>query len=239
MRCVGAYWFYMKSRKGPQSRLNIRPARRSNAARTAESGARMFEAAMTLIGRGGTHNLTLKEIGEEAGYSRSLATARFGSKEGFLNELLINASTRWSELARLKVGRQSGMKALQTFVNTMEQLLRDDIDEILPLYVLCYEVIGSHEAARKTIAGYHQVAHGQLAAWIEEATEAKDADPFLPARDLADLFYFLLYGMIYHWLAAPAAIDPVGEFHKIRLAMDNMLATKAFSTSKSRSRIAR
>ena len=61
-------------------RAKPRAVRRTQAERTALSDARMFDAAMQLIVEQGTHATTLKEVGERAGYSRGLASSRFGSK---------------------------------------------------------------------------------------------------------------------------------------------------------------
>ena len=49
------------------------------AERSAQSDKKMFEAAIELINERGTAKTTLKDIGEHAGYSRGLASYRFGS----------------------------------------------------------------------------------------------------------------------------------------------------------------
>ena len=53
---------------------------RTQAERTALSDRRMLEAAIRLIIERGTAGTTLREIGERAGYSRGLASYRFGNK---------------------------------------------------------------------------------------------------------------------------------------------------------------
>ena len=64
----------------PIGALSGRRPRMTQAERTALSDARMFESAKQILVEKGTHNTTLKEIGERAGYSRGLASNRFGSK---------------------------------------------------------------------------------------------------------------------------------------------------------------
>ena len=62
-------------------------AKNKQAERSAQSDKKMFEAAIELINERGTAKTTLKDIGEHAGYSRGLASYRFGSKDGLWMEL--------------------------------------------------------------------------------------------------------------------------------------------------------
>ena len=58
------------------------PKRRKQAERTALSDRLLTEAAIELLVKHGLHGTTLQGVGERAGYSRGLATHRFGSKAG-------------------------------------------------------------------------------------------------------------------------------------------------------------
>jgi len=71
-----------------KARARPRVSRRTQAERTALSDARMFDAAMQLIVEQGTHATTLKAVGERAGYSRGLASSRFGSKDALFGQLV-------------------------------------------------------------------------------------------------------------------------------------------------------
>jgi len=61
--------------------------RLTQAERTEISDLAMLEAATDIILDVGTQNMTLKDVGEKAGFSRSLASLRFGSKEGLFTGL--------------------------------------------------------------------------------------------------------------------------------------------------------
>ena len=63
--------------------VNAAPEANTQAQRTALSDQRMFEVAIELVNERGTAKTTLKDIGEGAGYSRGLASYRFGSKDVF------------------------------------------------------------------------------------------------------------------------------------------------------------
>ena len=82
------------------------------------SDARMLEAAMQLIVERGTHNTTLKDVGERAGYSRGLASNRFGSKEGLFNHMVRDFNEKWAVELRRFVGSNTGLA----------QMLAEEID---------------------------------------------------------------------------------------------------------------
>ena len=67
----------------------------TQAERTALSDQRMFEVAIELVNERGTAKTTLKDIGEGAGYSRGLASYRFGSKDGLWMELFARFDDIW------------------------------------------------------------------------------------------------------------------------------------------------
>ena len=73
------------------------PARRTQAARREEAERRLLEAALKIVAERGTVRMTLAEVGEAAGYSRSLPAARFGSKAGLLHALAIYIGQRFGE----------------------------------------------------------------------------------------------------------------------------------------------
>ena len=88
--------------------------RMTQAERTALSDARMLEAAKALIVEHGTHNTTLREVGERAGYSRGLASNRFGSKEGLFDQLVQDFNRRWASELRSGVGSSTGRRSMRS-----------------------------------------------------------------------------------------------------------------------------
>ena len=85
----------------------------TQAERTALSDQRMFEVAIELVNERGTAKTTLKDIGEGAGYSRGLASYRFGSKDGLWMELFARFDDIWkAHLSQYLTGKQ-GLAALE------------------------------------------------------------------------------------------------------------------------------
>jgi len=69
--------------------------KRTQAERTAQSDALMLDAAVRLIVERGTAGTHLKDVGETAGYSRGLASYRFGNKAGLFAFLIHAVGDEW------------------------------------------------------------------------------------------------------------------------------------------------
>jgi AcrR family transcriptional regulator len=129
----------------PKARLKIAkvaqktPVRRkTQAERTGLSDSLMHQAAMKLIATGGTHNLTLKEVSRMAGYSRSLASARYGTKEALFADLIATDSRRRLAGLTESVGQLSGLGALNAWVESMANMFERNATDLRGLYLLCY-----------------------------------------------------------------------------------------------------
>jgi AcrR family transcriptional regulator len=84
----------------------------TQAERTALSDQKMFEMAIELVNERGTAKTTLKDIGEGAGYSRGLASYRFGSKDGLWMELFARFDEIWkAHLSTVSCGQRRARRA--------------------------------------------------------------------------------------------------------------------------------
>ncbi|MEZ5297594.1 MAG: helix-turn-helix domain-containing protein [Ilumatobacteraceae bacterium] len=64
------------------------PTTSRQAERSHRSSEALLDAAAELISEGGLGSMTFAAIGDRAGYSRGLVTARFGSKAGLVGALV-------------------------------------------------------------------------------------------------------------------------------------------------------
>lgn len=64
------------------------PIRRTQAQRRAESDDRLLSAAAEIVAAEGYHALTLERVGDRAGFSRGLASRKYGSKDGLIEALI-------------------------------------------------------------------------------------------------------------------------------------------------------
>ncbi|MFF3073767.1 TetR/AcrR family transcriptional regulator [Kitasatospora sp. NPDC057904] len=77
----------MPTHDGPDAASPGTPSRRTQAERRAQAEAALIAAAARLIAQHGSAGVTLARVGEEAGFSRGLASHYFGSKAALLARL--------------------------------------------------------------------------------------------------------------------------------------------------------
>ena len=136
---------------GPATR-----ARRKQAERTALSDRKLTEAAIRLLVERGVQGTTLQAVGELAGYSRGLATHRFGSKGGLFANVLEVASRDWLKRMQKAVGTRTGVEALCAATDAVEKFMRDRPDELTVMYLLWFLGIDRSAEYQSNIAKVHK-----------------------------------------------------------------------------------
>jgi AcrR family transcriptional regulator len=189
------------------NKKKIATPRLSQTERVALSDSRMFEAAMRLIGERGTHNTTLKEVGEEAGYSRGLASNRFGSKEALFSNLVTYFNSKWKQELEKFVAGRTGLDAFLASLDAVEDFLLNQPTYMKAMYILWYESISSHSEVRERLAKQHDVYRDDAARWLEEAKREGQIRRSIETKSFAVLYWSFLSGTIYQWLVRPEAID--------------------------------
>ncbi len=184
--------------------------------RLTESDGRMIEAAVSLIVERGVDRATLKDIGERAGYSRGLATYRFGSKAGLYRAVIRYVSQRWlGELTRA-VGARRGLAALLACIDTWAAFAQESPRHVRAMHILCYQSIGPDSGWRERVAEVLTRQRADLARWVREGIADGDIAADLDPERQAEHFCALVYGATYQWLVEPGAVDFTGlaETHK-------------------------
>lgn len=206
-------------------RAGLRSRRRTQAERTALSDARMFDAAMQLIIEQGTHATTLKAVGERAGYSRGLASSRFGSKDALFGQLVLHFNTSWTQELANKVGTSTGAQACLAALRAVEGFLSSHSEYMQAMYILWFESISSHNDVRNHLAAYHEIYRRDVAHWVNDGIAAGEIDASVDAECYAFSFCSFIFGTIYQWLVAPESLDLPKQFEAFR-----RLSTRAFGT---------
>jgi AcrR family transcriptional regulator len=191
-------------------------ARMSQAERTAISDGRMYDAAIHLIGEKGTHNTTLKDVGERAGYSRGLASNRFGSKEALFRNIVHDFNMKWASELALHVGERTGLSAFMSAIEAVERFLIDQPDHMRAMYILWYESISNYNDLRSHLAEYHEAYRRDVSKWIAQGIEEGCIDPKIDPQLYAVQFCSYIFGTIYQWLVSPENIDISGLFQYYR-----------------------
>jgi AcrR family transcriptional regulator len=190
--------------------------RLTQAERSALSDTRMFNAAMQLISQQGANRTSLKEICETAGYSRGLATYRFGSKDNFLQELLKHFNHSWVDQLRSCTEHKQGLEALMAAIDALEDFLVEHPRDMRGSYTIWYESIGGDHAIRYQLARNHHRYRADVEQWMREGIERGSVRADLDVENLAVLYLTFVSGTIYQWLVAPEAVKLKPAFEYFR-----------------------
>ena len=206
-----------KSRPGNAGPESGRPRRRlTQAERSARSDTRMFNAAMQLISTHGANRTTLKEICETAGYSRGLATYRFGSKDNFLQELLKHFNHAWVDQLRAYTEGKHGVHAFMAAIDALENFLTEYHRYMRGGYTIWYESIGGDNAIRRQLARNHLQYRKDVEQWLRDGIRDGNVRADVAVADFAVLYLTFVSGTIYQWLVAPEAVDLASAFEYFR-----------------------
>ncbi len=179
----------------------------TQAERTAISDKAMVDACIDLILEHGTDKTTLQAIGEKAGYSRGLATYRFGSKAGLYDEVCKSISRRWLEYLKNDVGDTVGIEAMCRALDSFFRFVSDSPREARVLQILYCGAASPKSEYRQTSANIHQRQQDDVAAWVRAGMRTgeirEDADP----KSIAAQYIAYITGMTYLWLINPNSID--------------------------------
>ena len=146
----------------------------TQAERTALSDQKMFEVAIELVNERGTAKTTLKDIGEGAGYSRGLASYRFGSKDGLWMELFARFDDIWkAHLSQYLAGKQ-GLAALEAAIQAQRDIFARESGYLRAMYILWYESLGRESDIRANLASHHVIYRRDVQQWIEQGQAAGD-----------------------------------------------------------------
>jgi AcrR family transcriptional regulator len=177
--------------------------RRTQAERSALSDSRMTAAAVQLIAERGVAGTTLAAIGEAAGYSRGLATHRFGSKAGLLRHVIKRVSREWLRRLDAAVGSKVGLSALEAALDTQVGFIREAPNEVRAMYLLWFQSIEPNAEYRPNVAEVHRQQRETVAGWIAAGQAfglvTEDANP----RQVAEYFCGAAAGLVFHWLVNP------------------------------------
>jgi AcrR family transcriptional regulator len=179
------------------------PRRRRQADRTALSDRLLTEAAIELLVKFGIQGTTLQAVGERAGYSRGLATHRFGSKAGLFGKVLQVASVDWLERVQAAVGERVGADALCAATDAAEAFIRERPEEVRAMYLLWFLSIDPSADYKSNIANVHHAQRRDAARWIRAGRAAGTVDSSVDPMRVAEQYAASMAGIIYQWLANP------------------------------------
>lgn len=187
--------------------------RMTQAERTDLSDRCMLEAAVALIVERGVEKTTLREVGENAGYSRGLAGYRFGNKSGLLEFIVRTIGEDWLEDLKAATSGKAGFEAMAAAIDEHLKFCLDAPDRVRAFYILWFEAVSPQSAVKKAITGIHDRRRRDVAKWVIEGVNRGDPEPALSPHAIAGQFNTAIVGIVYHWLQHPDDTQGVAALH--------------------------
>ena len=181
----------------------------SHAERTDISDSKMLESAIELIVDKGTDKTTLKEVGELAGYSRSLAGYRFGNKNGLFEFILRSVGEEWLQSLKTVTKNKSGIEAITNALQEHCRICLSAPKHIRAFYILWFESIAVESLVKDAVSNIQSRRRRDVESWIENSNYSGTLNSF----DLAEQFNASVLGIAYHWLANPNDKISIKKLH--------------------------
>ena len=189
-------------------------APRTQAERTALSDARMLEAAVQLICERGTAGTTLKDVGERAGYSRGLASYRFGNKGGLFAFIIHSIGESWLRELRRAVRAADGLQAIEAATDAHYRFVVEGADRIRAFYILWFDSIGPDAELKEVVLHIHERRRRDVADWIERGIASGSIDAAVDIGGTAEQFCAAIIGIVYQWLVTPEDLAHIHFLHE-------------------------
>ncbi len=188
------------------------------------STKRLLEAAAELISERGYASMTLAAVGERAGYSRGLVTARFGSKRELLEALVDRITTSWNvrNVQPRTVGR-SGLDGLIVTLDAIRLQARRDPAALRRLYALQFEALGPVPELRAHFVEFHRTMRLDMAAFVRRGLRDGSVVPGTSPKAEGAAIVGSLRGIGYQWLLDPDEIEPAALLANLITAVDRRL----------------
>ena len=196
------------------------PMRKTQMQRRQDSEQALLASAISVIAKGGVSAVTFEALAEAGGFSRGLATSRFGTKSRLIEALVETLRERQAQLARQADNdAKSGIEAVLSYV---EAGLADIAErpESRAYFMLLSSSVAEASDLRSVFAETHEQVRVMLEQWVrrgqEDGSIRLDTDPASAGLMIGCMIFGSL--MQYH-------VDPAGDFEALRHSTLNLLRT--------------
>lgn len=177
------------------------PRRRTQAARREEAERRLLDAALKIVAERGTVRMTLAEVGEAAGYSRSLPAARFGSKAGLVHALAGYIGERFGEQRQRGPALAPGLAAITGNIHFYFARRGGAWTATRALLVMMTEACMAPNAAlQREVAAYNRSALAWFEQHIRTGIDGGEIDAGNDPAVTAVILLGAMRGVMLQWL---------------------------------------
>lgn len=191
----------------PGEQMNVElaapPVRRTQAQRREESERRLLEAAAGVIAAEGYLACTLERVGTAAGFSRGLASRKYGSKDGLIEAVIWHVSAHVHEQVDLAIaGKADPLDQLLALFDRFVELVLTDT--AVRAYFVLFSAMIANRLETRSVFDEVQLRFGQrITDLIVAAQAAGSIPPRVPSQHADFMVGCLLAGI---------AIETVMEF---------------------------
>lgn len=187
--------------------------RLTQAKRTEISDQRMFEATVRLVVKHGPAGTSLKDVGLAAGYSRGLASHRFGSKDKLFSFILRRLGELWLQQLKSAIEDQVGLAAVERALDQHYLFCRNAPDYVRTFYSLWFESVNAESQLSEAIKNIHRCRHQDMISWI--VADPKISDQVKQQADsIAAQFSASIVGIVYYWLTNQNDLPETKRLHE-------------------------
>lgn len=195
-------------------------ARKTQSERRNQSEAALLKAAVDVIATSGVGGVTFEALGKTGGFSRGLASVRFGSKARLIEAVLRHLHERQETLAREQ--ELDGLPGLDAVMRYVEVNMRDMArrNEARAYFMLLSSSVAEASDMRSTFAATHAEVEEKLHRWVAKGQAEGTIRPELDPQAAALMIGCLMFG-----LSMQLLVDPLVDFDSVREASLTMLRT--------------
>ena len=200
--------------------------------RSSLSTRRLLDAAGELISEGGYAAMTLAAVGERAGYSRGLVSARFGSKRELVEALVERITTVWNarNVQPGTVGK-SGLDGLLLTLDAIRVQSERDRRDLRTLYALQFEALGQVPELRAHFVEFHRTMRADMAGFVRRGLRDGSVVAGTSPKAEGAAVVGALRGIGYQWLLDPDDVDPSPLLSHLIVCVDQRLRAPQEATS--------
>lgn len=204
--------------------------RRTQADRSDQAVRALRQAALELLVERGIAELSLKEVGNRAGYSRGIVHYHFGSKDDLLAHLLEESAGTTHAL--LTQSPSDGLEAVDRMLATIVTMVEDPTSEAHAMMILLIEASGSRSKKLQELVARFNMT---LRAEIERALSGCTFKSGIAPSDAATLIVGTIRGLCHQWLVQLDSFDLVKAVNAFRRELSFRLEAAAPIASQRRS----
>jgi AcrR family transcriptional regulator len=190
---------------------SVTRVRRTQAERREDSERGLVRAAIAVTAERGVSAATFEAIGQRGGYSRSLVSRRFGSKQGLIDAVISYLHDRRTVLAaELGIDQMPGLDALLADTDLYLRSLSEK-GELKAYFMMLSAAVADASSLRTAFAASHEQVRTRLRDYVQKGQAEGCIRSDLDADAAA-----LMVGSLQLGLSMQLLVDPTMNLDPIR-----------------------